>query len=36
MTVCVDAASNMALERPAGSHPLAAAAQHQRSPHSSY
>jgi hypothetical protein len=32
MTICVDAASNMALERQAGSHPLAAAAQRQRSP----
>jgi len=33
MTVCVDSASNMAVERPAGSHSLAAAAYRQRSPH---
>ena len=33
MSVGVDAASNMALERPADSHPLAAAAHCQRSPH---
>ena len=32
MTVCVDAASNMAVERPAGSHPLAAAAHCRRYP----
>jgi hypothetical protein len=32
MSVGVDAASNMALERPAGSHSLAAAAHCQRSP----
>jgi len=31
MTVCVDSASNMAVERPAGSHSLAAAAHCQRS-----
>jgi hypothetical protein len=30
MTVCVDSASNMAVERPAGSHSLAAAAHRQR------
>jgi hypothetical protein len=29
MTGCVDAASNMAVERSAGSHPLAAAAHRQ-------
>jgi hypothetical protein len=33
MSVGIDGASNMALERPAGSHPLAAAAQRRRSPH---
>jgi hypothetical protein len=33
MTVCVDTASNMAVERPAGSHSLAAAAHCRRSPH---
>jgi hypothetical protein len=31
MTVCVDTASNMAVERPAGSHSLAAAAHCRRS-----
>jgi hypothetical protein len=31
MTVCVDAASNMAVERAAGSHSLAAAGQRERS-----
>jgi hypothetical protein len=31
MTVCANLASNMAVERPAGSHPLAAAAHCQRS-----
>ena len=33
MTVGVGAASNMAAERPAGSHSLATAAHCQRSPH---
>ena len=33
MTVYVDAASNMAVERPAGSHALAAAGQRGRSAH---
>ena len=32
MTVCVGSASNMAVERPAGSHSLAAAAHCRRSP----
>jgi hypothetical protein len=33
MSAVIDLASNMALERPAGSHSLAAAAHRQRSPH---